>query len=141
MSTASEEIVVIDFGSQFAQLITRRIREHEVFCRVVTPAVKAADLAGPALKGIILSGGPASVYDPGAPTIDPAILELGVPVLGICYGMQLISHLSGAKVVPGAEREFGRQELDVLKESALFAGTPRRQVVWMSHGDRVEDRV
>jgi GMP synthase (glutamine-hydrolysing) len=138
MTAPTEEIVVFDFGSQFAQLIARRIREHEVYCRVVTPKVKAADLRGPALKGIILSGGPASVYDQGAPTIDPAILDLGVPVLGICYGMQLIAHLTGSKVEPGAEREFGRQELDLVRESALFAKTPGRQVVWMSHGDRVE---
>jgi GMP synthase (glutamine-hydrolysing) len=138
MTKATEEIVVFDFGSQFAQLIARRIREHEVFCRVVTPAAKASDLRGPALRGIILSGGPASVYDKGAPTIDPEILDLGVPVLAICYGMQLIAHLCGAKVAPGTEREFGRQELDLIGTPELFAGTPPRQVVWMSHGDRVE---
>jgi GMP synthase (glutamine-hydrolysing) len=141
MSSPAEEIVVVDFGSQFAQLITRRIREHQVFCRVVTPASKASELKSPTLKGIILSGGPASVYDAGAPTIDPAILDLGVPVLGICYGMQLMAHVSGARVVPGQEREFGRQELELLKPSDLFAGTTERQVVWMSHGDRVEDRM
>jgi GMP synthase (glutamine-hydrolysing) len=138
MTQATEEIVIFDFGSQFAQLIARRIRENEVFCRVVTPSAKASEIRSPALRGIILSGGPASVYDKGAPTVDPAILELGVPVLGICYGMQLIAHLCGAKVVPGAEREFGRQELELTGSPELFEGTPSRQVVWMSHGDRVE---
>ena len=102
MTKATEEIVVVDFGSQFAQLIARRIREHEVFCRVVTPDGDAPPSSRARRSaGIILSGGPASVYDAGAPTIDPAILELGVPVLGICYGMQLIAHLSGAQVAPG----------------------------------------
>jgi GMP synthase (glutamine-hydrolysing) len=139
MTAVNEEVVVVDFGSQFAQLITRRIREHHVYCRVVTPGVAAADLRSASLRGIILSGGPASVYDEGAPSIDPAILSLGVPVLGICYGMQLVAHLSGAKVAPGDEREFGRQEIEVVRPSPLFAGTPSRQVVWMSHGDRVDD--
>jgi GMP synthase (glutamine-hydrolysing) len=141
MTTVTEEIVVFDFGSQFAQLIARRIREHEVFCRVVTPKALAADIKSPRLKGIILSGGPASVYDQGAPTVDPAILDLGVPVLAICYGMQLIAHLCGAKVAPGAEREFGRQELELVGNPPLFDGTPPRQVVWMSHGDRIETAV
>jgi GMP synthase (glutamine-hydrolysing) len=137
--TPEEEIVVFDFGSQFAQLIARRIREHKVFCRVVTPRTTAAEIRSPRLKGVILSGGPASVYDPGAPTIDPAVFDLGVPVLGICYGMQLMSRLLGGDVRGHEHREFGHRELRVTAEAGLFAGTPARQVVWMSHGDQVTD--
>ncbi len=135
----TQEIVIVDYGSQFAQLIARRVREHHVFCRVVTPRAKAADLKSPSLRGIILSGGPASVYESGAPSLDPAILDLGVPVLGVCYGMQLIAHLSGSAVTPGLEREFGHRELEIVAEAGLFAGTPARQVVWMSHGDQVQN--
>ena len=137
--TPEEEIVIYDFGSQFAQLIARRTREHKVFCRVVTPKTKAAEIKSPRLRGVILSGGPASVYDPGAPTIDPAVFELGVPVLGICYGMQLMSRLLGGEVKGHALREFGHRELRIDAEAGLFAGTPRSQVVWMSHGDQVTD--
>ncbi|HYC76163.1 MAG TPA: glutamine-hydrolyzing GMP synthase, partial [Planctomycetota bacterium] len=135
----SQEIVVYDFGSQFAQLIARRIREHHVFCRVVTPATKAAEIASPRLRGVILSGGPASVYDAGAPTIDPAVFDLGVPVLGICYGMQLMAHLVGGRVVGGSHREFGHRELEIDDADGLFADLPKKQVVWMSHGDQVSD--
>jgi GMP synthase (glutamine-hydrolysing) len=137
--TPEEEIVVYDFGSQFAQLIARRIREHKVFCRVVTPKTPAADVKSPRLRGVILSGGPASVYDPGAPSIDPAVFDLGVPVLGICYGMQLMSHVLGGDVKAHERREFGHRELTVTAEAGLFAGTPPKQVVWMSHGDQVTD--
>ena len=133
------EIVIVDYGSQFSQLIARRVREHHVFCRIVTPKASAADVASSNLAGVILSGGPASVYETGAPTLDPKILDLGVPVLGICYGMQLLAHLTGCRVVPGKEREFGHRELAVAADSGLFDGTPRSQVVWMSHGDQVED--
>ena len=134
MTGVPEEIVVVDYGSQFAQLITRRIREHHVYCRVVTPAAKVAEVASPALKGVILSGGPASVYEPGAPSIDPAILALGVPVLGICYGMQLVAHLCGARVAAGGEREFGRQELEVLEPSPLFDDQNARAPLCQAYG-------
>ncbi|MSR75104.1 MAG: glutamine-hydrolyzing GMP synthase [Planctomycetes bacterium] len=134
-----EEIVIVDYGSQYAQLIARRVREAQVFCRIVTPAVKAADLRERNLRGIILSGGPKSVYEPGAPSLDQEILDLGVPVLGVCYGMQLISHLLGAKVQPAAEREFGHRTLtrNGAADDGLFADTSMEQVVWMSHGDQV----
>lgn len=135
-----EEVVVFDFGSQTAQLIARRVREHQVFCRMVPPTTTADDIRSPKLKGIILSGGPASVYADGAPTIDPAVLELGVPILGICYGMQLISHGLGLEVKPAAEREFGHREIEVRDAtSELFSGLPEKQVVWMSHGDQIVD--
>lgn len=138
---AHEEVVVVDFGGQTAQLIARRVREHQVFCRIVPPSRKAAELRGRPLKGIILSGGPASVYEPNAPRLDPEYLELGVPVLGICYGFQVISDSLGLPVRPAAEREFGHREIDVLEAAGpLFAGLPKRQVVWMSHGDQIADK-
>ena len=107
------QIMILDCGSQFTQLIARRIREASVYCEI-HPAANGSDLdfiRAFAPKGIILSGGPNSVFDPGAPTVDPAILDLGAPVLGICYGMQLIAQLSGGKVVPSNEREYGARSL------------------------------
>ncbi|MAG55579.1 MAG: glutamine-hydrolyzing GMP synthase [Planctomycetes bacterium] len=138
MTAIHEEVLVVDYGSQFNQLIARRVREQNVFCRVVMPDITAAELRANPPKGIILSGGPASVYDEGAPTLDPEILDLGVPILGICYGMGIIMHVLGSRVEPG-EREFGHRELDVDDAAALFIDTPARQVVWMSHGDQVTD--
>ncbi len=138
-AVAHEEILIVDYGSQYAQLIARRARELQVFCRIVTPKVRLEELRGRPLKGIILSGGPASVYEAGAPTLDPRILELPVPILGICYGMQLIAHLKGATVAPAKDREFGHRRLTVTADCPLFEGTPPSQVVWMSHGDQVKD--
>jgi GMP synthase (glutamine-hydrolysing) len=142
MSTIHDEIVpVIDFGSQTAQLICRRVREAGVFSRLLSPKITADELAALKPKGVILSGGPSSVYAPGAPTIDPRILDLGVPVLGVCYGMQLTCHLLGAKVQPGEHREFGRAQLNLAndRKDPLFATIPDRTTVWMSHGDQVAD--
>ncbi len=136
-------ILILDYGSQFTQLIARRIREASVYCEI-HPASKGSDLAfikafDP--KGIILSGGPNSVFDDGAPTADPAILDLGFPVLGICYGMQLIARLAGGKVVPSTEREYGRAEIAIRENKGLFAGFEPRAtaIVWASHGDRVDE--
>src|SRR5437870_3137886 len=106
-------ILILDYGSQFTQLIARRIREAHVYSEI-HPAARGADLGFVkqfAPRGIILSGGPNSVFEPGAPTVDPGVLDLGVPVLGICYGMQLVAHLSGGKVTPSNEREYGRAEI------------------------------
>jgi len=135
-------ILILDCGSQFTQLIARRIREASVYCEI-HPAARGTDLGfirsfDP--KGIILSGGPNSVFEPGAPTVDPKILDLGPPVLGICYGMQLIAQLSGGKATPAQEREYGRAELSVKKNDGLFAGfePDSRVIVWASHGDRLE---
>jgi len=135
-------ILILDYGSQFTQLIARRIREASVYCEI-HPAARGADVAfirsfDP--KGIILSGGPNSVFDPGAPTADPAILDLGLPVLGICYGMQLVAHLSGGKVTPSNAREYGRADIVVKENKGLFAGFAVQDsvIVWASHGDRVD---
>ncbi len=132
-----ERIVILDFGSQYVQLIARRVREHHVYCTIERPTVTAAELRARKPTGIILSGGPASVYAPGAPQLDPRILALGVPVLGICYGMQLLAHTLGGCVSPSGRREYGRARLDVHTRSAVCHGLPRRSTVWMSHGDKV----
>jgi len=136
-------ILILDYGSQFTQLIARRIREASVYCEI-HPASKGSDLAfirafDP--KGVILSGGPNSVFDEGAPTADPAILDLGVPILGVCYGMQLVARLSGGKVVPSSEREYGRAEIAIRENKGLFAGFEPRAtaIVWASHGDRLDE--
>ncbi len=136
-------ILILDYGSQFTQLIARRIREASVYCEI-HPASKGSDLAfirefDP--KGIILSGGPSSVFDPDAPSADPALLDLGLPVLGICYGMQLVARLAGGKVVPSNEREYGRAEIAIRESKGLFGGFEPRAtaIVWASHGDRIDE--
>jgi GMP synthase (glutamine-hydrolysing) len=134
---AHEIVPILDFGSQTAQLIARRAREAGVYAVMVHPSISPAALRDMKPKGIILSGGPSSVYEPGAPTCDPAIFDLGVPVLGICYGMQLASHLLGGKVSRADHREFGRAQLDLKGKSDLFAAVPDKTTVWMSHGDQV----
>ena len=136
--TGREWIAVLDYGSQYTQLIARRIREMEVYSEIVSCGTTAEKLRENPPKGVILSGGPNSVFEEGAPTVDPAIFELGVPVLGICYGMQLMSQKLGGKVVPGAEREYGKMPIEVLPGNPLFEGVPSTITVWMSHGDRVE---
>ena len=143
VQSVKNQVLILDCGSQFTQLIARRIREASVYCEI-HPAAKGFDLdfiRAFAPKGIILSGGPNSVFDPGAPSVDSAILDLGVPVLGICYGMQLIAQLSGGKVVPSNEREYGRAEIAVRENKGLFAGLEPRAttIVWASHGDRVDE--
>ena len=142
MDPGVNKILILDYGSQFTQLIARRVREAHVYCEI-HPARRGTDLGFVkefAPKGIIFSGGPNSVFDPGAPTAAPGILELGVPILGICYGMQLVAHLAGGKVVPGTEREYGRAEVTLKENGGLFAGfEPHACItVWASHGDRPE---
>ncbi|MBY0231258.1 MAG: glutamine-hydrolyzing GMP synthase, partial [Gemmataceae bacterium] len=134
----SERVLVLDFGAQYAQLIARRVREQNVFCQLVRHDLPAARIKELAPKGLILSGGPASVYEKGAPRCDPALFDLGIPVLGICYGMQLACQALGGIVKPAAHREFGRAVLRVGEEAGLFAGVPAETVVWMSHGDQVQ---
>jgi GMP synthase (glutamine-hydrolysing) len=133
----TETVLILDFGSQTAQLIARRVREAGVFSLLVSPRISVDEIRRVAPKGIILSGGPASVVEAGAPTCDPAIFALGIPVLGICYGMQLMSHLLGGLVESADHREFGRAKLDVVDGSDLFAGVDDHATVWMSHGDQV----
>lgn len=139
MSTKPHDsILILDFGSQYAQLIARRVRELKVFCRLVRHDLTAARIKELAPTGIILSGGPASVYEKGAPKCDPAIFELGIPILGICYGMQLACQILGAKVISAPHREFGRAELAIENSTGLFDGVTKQSTVWMSHGDQVQ---
>ncbi len=133
-----EQIVVLDFGSQYSQLIARRIRESHVYSQVLPFSTPLETLRGLRPKGIVLSGGPCSVYEPGAPAVDAGLFALGVPVLGICYGMQLMVQTLGGAVGPGSAREYGRAELRVTDAACpLFRGIPERSVMWMSHGDKV----
>ena len=136
---AHDRILILDYGSQFTQLIARRVREECVYCEI-HPGNRPLDwIREWGARGIILSGGPASVYDADVPGADPGLLALGVPILGICYGMHLITHLEGALVVPG-KREYGRAELTVENPGALFDGFApgERTIVWCSHGDHVD---
>jgi GMP synthase (glutamine-hydrolysing) len=133
----SESVLIFDFGSQYSQLIARRVREQNVFCQIVRHDLPAKRIAELKPRGLILSGGPASVYEQKAPRCDPAILDLGVPVLGICYGMQLACHMLGSPVKPSPSREFGRAQVHIAQEDGLFFGVPKETVVWMSHGDQV----
>lgn len=139
-STPADELVLIlDFGSQYGHLIARRVREQNVFCQVVRHDLSAQRIAELKPKGIILSGGPASVYEANAPHCDRQLFELGVPVLGICYGMQLAIHLLGGKVESSGHREFGRAQCRIAEPAGLFHGVGRETIVWMSHGDQVKD--
>ena len=141
MTTAAkpDSIVVIDFGSQYTHLIARRIRELRVYSEITAATAPAQAVSHLNVRGIILSGGPASVYDEGAPVIAPWVLESGVPVLGICYGMQALVHQLGGTVAAGDVREYGHADLICDRPGAgLLAGMPDSAPVWMSHGDRVE---
>ncbi|MCS7337472.1 MAG: glutamine-hydrolyzing GMP synthase [Verrucomicrobiae bacterium] len=133
----NEQIVILDFGSQYTQLIARRVRECAVYSQILPYNTPASRLRALAPKGIILSGGPASVYSAGAPKPDREVFELGVPVLGICYGLQLMADILGGAVEPGQKREYGKSTLTVTEpDCPLFAGLPRSFTVWNSHGDK-----
>jgi GMP synthase (glutamine-hydrolysing) len=134
---ADERILVLDFGAQYAQLIARRVREQNVYCEIVRHDISIEAVKRHAPKGLILSGGPSSVYEKGAPKCDPGIFELGIPVLGICYGMQLMCEALGGKVASAPAREFGRAEVEITKAENLLTGLPTTMQVWMSHGDQV----
>ena len=131
-------VLVVDFGAQYAQLIARRVREANVYSEIVPHTMSVADMLAKEPAAIILSGGPSSVYEEGAPSVDPAIFEAGVPVLGICYGFQTMAHTLGGTVGRTGTREYGHTEATVAGDSCLFSGTPDDQIVWMSHGDAVQ---
>jgi GMP synthase (glutamine-hydrolysing) len=134
---AVDEVVVLDYGGQYSQLIARRVRECGVFSELLPHHVAAEEVARRRPKGLILSGGPASVYADGAPRLDPELLELGIPVLGICYGMQLVALSLGGRVEGAEIGEFGRSKLTVRESGRLLAGLPEDQTCWMSHRDTV----
>jgi GMP synthase (glutamine-hydrolysing) len=135
--TPEQTVLVLDFGSQYTQLIARRIREQKVYSVVHPCDTPIESIRAMAPRAIILSGGPQSVYAENAPYCSREVFDLGVPILGICYGMQLTAYFLDGKVEPFHEREYGRAEIEVIAESPLFAGTPRRQRIWASHGDSI----
>jgi GMP synthase (glutamine-hydrolysing) len=132
-----DTVLVLDFGAQYGHLIARRIRECHVFCEVVPHDADAESIRARNPRALVLTGGPASVYAPEAPQCDPAIFDLGVPVLGICYGMQLMAFQLGGEVTPTERKEFGRADIHVVADDPLFNGLDREIVGWMSHGDHV----
>src|ERR687887_1273865 len=133
----TDEVVVLDYGGQYSQLIARRVRECGVFSELLPHHVGADEVRRRRPKGLILSGGPASFYAPGAPRLDPELLELGIPVLGICYGMQALVLSLGGRVEGAEIGEFGRSRLTVREHGRLLAGLPEEQSCWMSHRDTV----
>jgi GMP synthase (glutamine-hydrolysing) len=134
-----QTVLILDFGSQYTQLIARRVRENRVYCEVHPFDFSVAEIRRRRPLGLILSGGPQSVYEPGAPSADPELFRLGVPVLGICYGMHVMAHELGGGVEGSERREYGRAEIAILEPGRLFEGLSPRETVWMSHGDRVRD--
>jgi GMP synthase (glutamine-hydrolysing) len=138
MTTEPRGVLIVDLGAQYAQLIARRVREASTWCEIAPPARALATARRMNLGGVILSGGPASVYSPEAPKVPRELLELGVPVLGICYGMQWMCRELGGEVLPSDKREFGRTSIAIERSERLFEGIDGRTVVWMSHGDQVE---
>jgi len=130
-------VLILDFGSQYTRLIARRVRELGVYCEVVPHDRPAGEIHARAPIGLILSGGPQSVFADGAPLPDPAIAGLGIPILGICYGMQWMAHALGGTVVPSGRREYGPALFSGNPESALFHGPPDPRPIWMSHGDQI----
>lgn len=136
-SPISNKVLIIDFGSQVTQLIARRIREFGIYCEVKNYNISLDEIKSISPKAIILSGGPSSVYEDDAPKISKGVFDLGTPILGICYGQQLICHLLGGKVGEASDREFGKAEIELTSDSTLFKNLQNKQV-WMSHGDRVD---
>jgi len=135
VEVAQELVLVLDFGSQYSRLIARRVREAKVYCELVPGTISADEVRRIAPRGLIFSGGPMSVYEPGAPHPDPRLYELGLPILGVCYGMQLLAHDLGGVVEPAQRREYGHASLTIDEDAGLFNKLPRELAVWMSHGD------
>lgn len=136
-SSPQETVLVIDFGAQYVQLIARKVRELKVYSEIIPWTTSVERIAERQPAGIILSGGPSSVYEAGAPSLPAELFDLGIPVLGICYGQQLMAHVLGGEVTPGPEQEYGQAEIEIIEQDTIFSevGSPAR--VWMSHGDRV----
>lgn len=141
MTGVDSGVLILDYGSQYTKLIARRVREAHVYSEIAPPSCTVGWIEQQRPRGIIISGGPASVYDTDAPRLDPALLDLGIPILGVCYGMQLIAHHTGGVVERTGEREYGRAEIRIRMRNGLFAGfdPTERVTVWMSHGDTVRD--
>jgi GMP synthase (glutamine-hydrolysing) len=138
VSSTDESVIILDFGAQYTQLIARRIRECGVYCEIEPYTLAHEDILQKAPKGIVLSGGPASVYEDGAPTIGPRLFELGIPVLGICYGHQLMAHVLGGDVRGSAQREYGPAMIEVTEPDVILADVRSGMQCWMSHGDTVQ---
>jgi GMP synthase (glutamine-hydrolysing) len=131
-------IIIIDFGSQYNQLIARRVRENHVYCQIEAPAAALEAIRRHSPQGVILSGGPSSIYEAGSPKIDPSLFDLGIPVLGICYGMQFMTAALGGRVERARRREYGFAELSIKSARGLFHGIDRNTTCWMSHGDSIK---
>jgi GMP synthase (glutamine-hydrolysing) len=134
-----ETIIILDFGSQYSQLIARKIRETNVFSEILPFNVSLDILKNEKVKGVILSGGPSSIYEKNAPKISKDILDMDIPILGICYGLQLLVHLNNGKVNPADKKEYGQAQLQINSKSQIFEGIPDNSIVWMSHGDKVDE--
>jgi GMP synthase (glutamine-hydrolysing) len=130
-------ILIIDFGSQYNQLIARRVREHHVYCQIEAPGISVAAMKALQPEGIILSGGPASIYSKGSPRVACGVFDLGIPVLGICYGLQFMVDALGGKVIGSKKREYGFAELNIKKQQGMFSGVEKKTPCWMSHGDSI----
>lgn len=136
--TEQRPVLVVDFGAQYAQLIARRVREASVYSEIVPHTITAEEVAAKNPIGIVLSGGPSSVYEPGSPSLDEGILKLGVPTLGICYGFQVMAKQLGGEVAQTGQREYGSTPVDLTGDGGtLLAGSNAQQTTWMSHGDSV----
>src|SRR5712692_2242201 len=133
-----QSIVILDFGSQYTQLIARRVRELHVYCELLPHDAPRAEIEKLSPRGLILSGGPSSVYDAGAPQLPAYLLDMHLPVLGVCYGMQLLAHHLHGVVHPSAKREYGPALIGLCADASLFHGLPPSLNVWMSHGDSIE---
>ncbi|MBR5668677.1 MAG: glutamine-hydrolyzing GMP synthase, partial [Spirochaetales bacterium] len=141
MKTDEEKVLILDFGSQYNQLIARRVREIGIYCEIKPFSLPYEEIKTFNPIALIFSGGPSSVYAENSPKIDSRVFELGIPVLGICYGAQLMAHMLGGKVVPAdslASREYGRTETEFDTDSALFGNITNRSITWMNHGDSVQ---
>ena len=134
---SSETVIVLDFGAQYAQLIARKVRQCRVYCEILPFDAPIEKILSYNPKGIIFSGGPSSVYEVKAPQCADALFHSGLPILGICYGHQLMAHMMGGKVTPADKKEFGKTELDVERGAPLYGDLNRRLICWMSHGDYV----